>query len=67
MKPMSLMNKRQLIDDIRKYNNTALPSFLAQFDEGALKQYLDHLESAKLKRLKFSGWVRRTPKFRMVS
>jgi hypothetical protein len=61
------MNKRQLIDDIRKYNSTARPEFLAQFDEAALKQYLEHLESAKLKRVRFSGGVRRTPKLRMVS
>ena len=32
------MNKRQLIDDIRKYNSTAQPEFLAQFDEAALKR-----------------------------
>ena len=61
------MNKRQLIDDIRKYNSTAQPEFLEQFDEAALKQYLEHLESAKLKRIRFSGWVRKTPKLRMVS
>ena len=61
------MNKRQLIDDIRKYNSTAQPEFLAQFDEAALEQYLEHLESAKLKRVRFSGWARKTPKLRMVS
>ena len=38
------MSKRQLIDDIRRYNYTAQPQFLAQFDETALKQYLEHLE-----------------------
>ena len=61
------MNKRQLIDDIRKYNSTARPEFLGQFDEAALRQYLEHLESAKLKRVRFSGWVRKSPKLRMVS
>src|SRR5689334_9211361 len=40
------MNKRQLIDDIRKFNTTVQPQFLAQFDEMALKQYLEHLEGA---------------------
>jgi len=44
------MNKRQLIDDIRQINTTAQPAFLAQFNENALKQYLDHLESARRKR-----------------
>ncbi len=37
------MNKRQLIDDIRVYNTTAAPQFLAQFNEDALQQYLTHL------------------------
>jgi len=40
------MSKRQLIDDIRRYNATAQPQFLAQFDESALKQYLEHRGSA---------------------
>ena len=61
------MNKRQLIEDIRKYNSTAQPEFLAQFDEAALKQYLEHLESAKLKRVRCSPWTRKMPKLRMVS
>ena len=49
------MNKRQLIEDIRKHNITAQPSFLAQFDEDALRQYLDHLEEAHNKRLRFNA------------
>ena len=61
------MNKRQLIDDIRRYNTGAQPQFLAQFDEDALKQYLQHLEGAFQKRLQISAWVRRRPKLRMVS
>ena len=61
------MNKRQLIDDIRKHNATAQPQFLAQFDEAALRQYLEHLESAKLARPKVRGWARRQSKLRMVS
>ena len=61
------MNKRQLIDDIRRLNSTAQPQFLAQFDEGALKQYLEHLESARRKRLHIAGFVRRSPKLRLVS
>ncbi len=61
------MTKRQLIDDIRRYNATAHPKFLAQFDEDALKQYLDHLEEARRKHLRYAGWVKRGPKLRLVS
>jgi hypothetical protein len=41
------MEKRQLIDDIRRLNATATPRFLAQFDAAALRQYLDHLNEAR--------------------
>jgi hypothetical protein len=61
------MNKRQLIDDIRRFNVNVQPQFLAQFDEGALKQYLEHLQSAQRKHAQIAGWVRRQPKLRMVS
>lgn len=61
------MNKRQLIDDIRRFNLSVQPQFLAQFDEGALKQYLEHLQSAQRKHTQIAGWVRRQPKLRMVS
>jgi hypothetical protein len=61
------MSKRQLIDEIRTINNTAQPQFLAQFDEAALQQYLEHLRSAQSKRLRIGGWVRKQPKLRMVS
>jgi hypothetical protein len=61
------MSKRQLIEDIRRYNTTVRPQFLAQFDENALRQYLEHLESAQAKRIRVAGWVRRNPKLRLVS
>jgi hypothetical protein len=64
---MSAMNKRQLIDDIRKYNTTVAPEFLSQFDDDALQQYLDHLEDARKKHARVTTWVRRTPKLRLVS
>lgn len=64
---MSPMNKRQLIDDIRRYNTTAQPQFLSQFDEGALRQYLDHLEGAFRKRIHIASFVRKRPKLKMVS
>ena len=61
------MNKRQLIDDIRRYNTTAQPHFLAQFDEDSLKQYLEHLEQARRKHLRNASIVPKAPKLRMVS
>jgi hypothetical protein len=61
------MNKRQLIDDIRRYNITAQPQFLAQFDEDALKQYLEHLEQARRKHTRYDAFVPKGPKLRMVS
>jgi hypothetical protein len=64
---MSAMNKRQLIDDIRQYNTTASVEFLSQFDEAALKQYLEHLEGAKNRGTRIASWTRRTPRLRMVS
>ena len=59
------MNKRQLIDDIRRFNINVQPRFLAQFDEAALKQYLQNLQAAQDKRVRVADWVRR-PQFRLV-
>jgi len=64
---MSDMNKRQLIDDIRRYNTTVSTEFLSQFDEGALQQYLEHLEGAKKRNTRIASWVRPTPRLRLVS
>ncbi len=61
------MNKRQLIDNIRRYNPTAAPRFLAQFDEASLKQYLTHLECAHLKRAHSPTFSRPDANLRMVS
>jgi len=62
------MNKRQLIDDIRRYNTTVQPQFLVQFDETALKNYLNHLEDAQQKHARIATWVRKSPiKLRLVS
>jgi hypothetical protein len=63
------MNKGQLIDGIREINQTAEPEFLSQFDEEALRQYLEHLKKAQEKRVRVMGWVRTIPRprFRMVS
>ena len=61
------MTKRQLIDDIRRLNTTAQPQFLLQFDEAALAQYLEHLQSAQRKHSRIAGWTKRQPKLRLVS
>lgn len=58
MNDKSIMSKRQLIEDIRRLNATARPQFLIQFDEVALRQYLQHLEDAQAKRVRIAGWVR---------
>jgi len=61
------MSKRQLIEDIRKYNTTVAPQFLSQFDESALQQYLEHLEGAARNITRISTWVKKPPKLKMVS
>jgi len=45
------MSKRQLIDEIRVMNRTALPEFLARFDEVDLNDYLGHLQRTRKPRL----------------
>ena len=60
------MNKRQLIDSIRQINTGVRAEFLAQFDELALEQYLDHLTEARQKRVDMPSWIRRQPKLRLV-
>jgi len=45
------MSKRQLIDEIRSVNRTALPEFLARFDEVDLNDYLQHLIRSQAPRL----------------
>ena len=64
---MPVMNKRQLIDEIRQYNTTVALEFLAQFDEPALQQYLQHLEGAKNRNVRLSSWIRKSPRLRLVS
>jgi hypothetical protein len=43
------MRKRDLIDRIQSLNTTAASSFLSQFDEGELHEYLDHLVSVQMR------------------
>jgi hypothetical protein len=61
------MNKRQLIDDIRSFNPTAPTTFLDQFDERALKQYLEHLKAAQSKRVHIHGWARKRSDMKLAS
>jgi hypothetical protein len=62
------MTKRQLIDDIRQYNVSVQPQFLAQFNDAALQQYLEHLQSAARKHVRIAGWVRKPQaRLRLVS
>jgi len=46
------MSKRQLIDEIRSVNRTALPEFLARFNEVDLTDYLQHLIRSQAPRLR---------------
>ena len=61
------MNKRQLIEEISKYNTTVAIEFLLQFDDSALQQYLEHLEGAKKRNMRIASYVRKTPRLRLVS
>ena len=45
------MTKRQLIDEIVCINHTAQPVFLAQFDDGDLNAYLQHLRVIQVPRI----------------
>jgi len=44
------MTKRQLIDQIVSLNETADAGFLAQFPDGELDSYLQHLTAARMPR-----------------
>jgi hypothetical protein len=55
------MEKRQLIEDIRRMNATATSRFLAQFDVAALRQYLEHLNDARTRPTRTSAALRREP------
>jgi len=46
------MSKRQLIDEIRSVNRTALPEFLDRFDEVDLNDYLQHLIRSQSPRMR---------------
>jgi hypothetical protein len=61
------MSKRQLIDEIGRYNPTALRDFLSKFSEHELQEYLDHLKAAQSKRIHIHGWVKKRDGMRIAS
>jgi len=60
------MSKRQLIDEIRQFNPTARQSFLEQFDEQALDEYLRHLKDSRRRGTRIAAWVRPARKLKAV-
>jgi hypothetical protein len=50
------MDKRQLIEQICKYNTTVETGFLDQFTPQELAEYLDHLQAAQTKQVRIVGW-----------
>lgn len=52
------MNKQQLIDAIRKHNNTADQEFLLSFDDHELDNYLQRLTNINNHRGPKTVWVR---------
>ncbi len=57
------LSREQLIDRIITVNPSATATFLDQFEEEALSQYLDHLTLASQPRGREARWIRpsRTP------
>lgn len=56
---LMLREREALIGEIRGYNTTAQPGFLAEFKVGELRDYLDHLKHARQKHVRLAGWVQR--------
>jgi hypothetical protein len=63
------MTKRQLIDEIISINQTAEPGFLCHFQDEDLREYLEHLQTARVPRMvgdaaryeKYFATARHTP------
>lgn len=55
------MSKYQMIEAIRKQNQSAAINFLSGFDEGSLSIYLKRLQLTDHPRGRQSVWVRRGP------
>jgi len=56
---LMLRERDALIGEIRCYNTTAQPGFLAEFNVSELRDYLDHLKHARQKHVRLAGWVQR--------
>jgi hypothetical protein len=52
------LTRPQLLDEIRRFNTTVDATFLDQFNDAELGEYLDHLELARQKQLRIAGWDR---------
>jgi hypothetical protein len=53
------LSRAQIVTRILSFNASATLDYLAQFDDAALRNYLDHLETAQKPRGPRSRWVRR--------
>ncbi|HVT90245.1 MAG TPA: hypothetical protein VHD56_15440 [Tepidisphaeraceae bacterium] len=61
------MSKRQLIEEIRRFNGEVPPKFLSQFDPDDLRQYLEHLKAAQQRTLRTLRFAPSQAKLKMVS
>ena len=52
------MTREQITDRIIALNPSAKPTFLSQFDEPALEQYLNHLSLTTAPRGRETRWIR---------
>lgn len=53
------LTREQVVDRILSMNTTARTDFLGSFSDAALRDYLDHLQSATVPRGPQARWVRR--------
>ena len=62
-----LADRRRTIEAIREFNPTAKARFLAEFNTGALKDYLEHLRHRRHKHVRLAGWLERRTSRRMAA
>lgn len=56
--PPASLSREQIVDEIISVNPTATSEFLAQFDDGLLSKYLDHLRFTAQPRCGKASWDR---------
>ena len=56
--PPAALSREQLVDEIISINPSATAKFLAQFDDGLLGKYLDHLRFTQQPRCGKTPWDR---------